>query len=134
MAVDDYKAKTVALYFADLKGAKLSMTIEALDGESEALLDSQTISDFHSGVYLKYSVKGHVKFRIKDNTDDSRGTVISGVFLIQHRRALSNLPGKKREDARLSDGSALKTRSIGRLLRHLVGDQSIHQSHRPQST
>jgi len=80
LAVNDYQAKTVALYFADFKGAKLSMTLEALDGETEEVLNSQNISDFHNGVYLKYTVKGHIKFRIKDNTDEDNGTVISGVF------------------------------------------------------
>ncbi|MBM3831936.1 MAG: hypothetical protein FJ403_01425 [Verrucomicrobia bacterium] len=80
VTINDPQPKKVALYFADFKSAKLSMTVEALDGESEEVLDSQSISEFHNGVYLKYTVKGHIKFRIKDNTDEANGTVISGIF------------------------------------------------------
>lgn len=80
VAINDYSPRSVALYFADFKGAKLSMTVEALDGETEEVLNSQSLSEFPNGVYLKYRVKGHIKFRIKDNTAEDNGTVISGIF------------------------------------------------------
>jgi hypothetical protein len=80
VVVNDHQPKSVALYFADFKGAKLSMTVEAQDGETDEVLNSQNLSEFHNGAYLRYTVKGHVKFRIKDNTPEDSGTVISGIF------------------------------------------------------
>jgi hypothetical protein len=52
--------------------------IDVLDGNSGTTLDTRTISGFTSGVYLPWTVTGHVQFRITRLA--GANAVISGSF------------------------------------------------------
>jgi hypothetical protein len=49
-----------------------------VDANSNAVLDTRTITNFHGGVYLYWNVSGHVKINVR-YTAGANG-VISGVF------------------------------------------------------
>jgi hypothetical protein len=55
--------------------------VEALDGDSGTVLNTQNVSGFGSGKYLKYTVKWHIKFKITNTgTPPFQNAVFSGVF------------------------------------------------------
>lgn len=70
--------KNVAFYLLDWDKKAGGVTVEAMDGESGAVLDTQTVSDFTNGTYLKYTLKGHIKFRFRLST--SSAAVVAGLF------------------------------------------------------
>lgn len=68
----------VALYALDWDSyGPRNQTIEVLDAASGAVLDRRTLTGFAGGQYVVWNVKGHVKFRVKNNNSNA---VISGVF------------------------------------------------------
>jgi hypothetical protein len=72
------EAKTVSFYCLDWDTTDRSMTIQAIDPENKKVLNEQTVKNFHDGIYLSYTVKGHVQFKITKVTGEN--IVISGVF------------------------------------------------------
>jgi hypothetical protein len=70
----------LALYFVDWeKTTARAQFVEVIDGETGALLDSRSVSNFAQGVYLTYLVRGSIRIRI---TGLSGGDpVLSGIFL-----------------------------------------------------
>jgi hypothetical protein len=84
----DQNAHTVALYCLDWDAAIRTQTVDILDSASGAVLDSRSISTFEGGVYLVWSLKGHVSVRI---TPTGRGNaVVSGIFFGQTLAAPAN--------------------------------------------
>ena len=67
-----------ALYALDWDQQGRSETVQILDVNSGLLLDSETISNFGSGVYLVWNLSGHVQINVLPN--NSGNGVVSGVF------------------------------------------------------
>jgi len=67
-----------ALYALDWDLQGRSETIQILDVNSGTQLDSETISNFGSGVYLVWNLSGHVQVNVLPN--NSANGVVSGVF------------------------------------------------------
>lgn len=68
----------VALYALDWDGLGRAETIQILDANTQAVLDSRTISNFGNGIYLIWNLYGHVTIRV--TTDNTVNAAISGVF------------------------------------------------------
>ncbi|HEV2200140.1 MAG TPA: hypothetical protein VGR73_09980 [Bryobacteraceae bacterium] len=69
-----------AFYFLDFENSHRTETVQVVDGDTGAVLDTQNLSNFSKGVYLVWNVAGHVKVRVT-NTDASGNAVLSGIFL-----------------------------------------------------
>jgi hypothetical protein len=68
----------VALYAIDWDALGRAETIQILDANTQALLDTRTISNFANGVYLSWNLYGHVTIQV--TTTNSVNAEISGVF------------------------------------------------------
>jgi hypothetical protein len=79
IAIADGQTHQVALYCVDWHGSNArTQRIDAIDPTSTAILDTRTLTQFSSGQYLVWSVRGHVSFKIT-NTGPSNA-VVSGLF------------------------------------------------------
>lgn len=68
----------VTFYFLDWDRLGRIQTVQILDGDTGAVLDSRTLSNYSGGVYLTWNLGGHVKLNlINQGPHDS---VISGIF------------------------------------------------------
>jgi len=74
----DTKAHRLALYVADWDNLGRSEKIEVLNEATGAVLDTRFVSDFHSGEYLVWNVRGSVKFRFTCMAGDN--AVVGGLF------------------------------------------------------
>lgn len=72
----DGQPHRIALYALDWDGGR-SMRIDVLDGSK--VLDSQTVNTFKDGVYLKWTVQGHVVFKL--TCLSGYNAALSGVFV-----------------------------------------------------
>jgi hypothetical protein len=73
----DTATHRVAFYFLDWDTGRVQ-TVEVLDGNSGAVLSTQTISGFSGGRYLVWDLRGNVRLRItKSGTFNA---VLSGIF------------------------------------------------------
>jgi hypothetical protein len=70
---------TVSLYLLDWDNSARSERVEVLDATTGALLDTQTVSGFQNGAWLKWKVRGVVRVRITRITGPN--AVASGIFL-----------------------------------------------------
>ena len=70
--------KNIEIYLLDWDNRSRAMTVDAMDGDSGTILNTQSVSAFTNGKYLKYTVKGHIKFRFTKTAGDNG--VFSGVF------------------------------------------------------
>jgi hypothetical protein len=68
----------VALYLLDLDTRSRAETISILDPTSNAVLDSQPVSNFNGGIYFIWAIKGHV--RIQVTYTGGLNAVLSGLF------------------------------------------------------
>ena len=71
-------AHTFAMYALDWDNQGRSETIQIQDASTNALLDSETIGNFGNGVYLVWSITGHVHITVTWLSGPN--AVISGVF------------------------------------------------------
>jgi len=67
-----------ALYAMDWDATARTETIQILDANSNAVLDTRTLSSFSNGVYLVWNISGHVKINVIWTGGDN--AVVSGVF------------------------------------------------------
>ena len=81
--------RQVALYMVDWEGAGRSMTVDVLDGTTQSVLDSRTISFFSSGKYLVYEGTGTLIFRFT-NTAGISNAVLSGILFGEPGSSSSN--------------------------------------------
>ncbi len=65
--VTDGKTHAISFYAIDWNSYPLTQTVKVTDGDSGAVLDSQTMSSFSGGLYLVWNVSGHVKFAVTPN-------------------------------------------------------------------
>ncbi|MBZ5610855.1 MAG: hypothetical protein LAP38_21540 [Acidobacteriia bacterium] len=68
----------VAFYFVDWDNTNRTQTAQILDGDSGAVLDTKSITNFGNGVYLTWNLSGHVTLRL--TTVVGVNTVLSGIF------------------------------------------------------
>lgn len=76
--ITDGARHRLALYFLDWDNLGRTETIDILDGSSGAVLNSQTISGFSSGIYLNWNVAGHVKIRVSNVS--GANALLNGLF------------------------------------------------------
>jgi hypothetical protein len=76
--INDGNTHQIALYQLDWDSKGRSETIEAVDGDTGAALNTQTVSSFVNGTYLLWDISGHVKFVVTRSSGDN--AVVSGVF------------------------------------------------------
>ena len=74
----DGAAHRVALYALDWDGGGRSETIQIVNAQTNAVLDTRTVSNFSGGIYLIWSLSGHVKINV--TLVSGANAVISGVF------------------------------------------------------
>ncbi|MBI3832152.1 MAG: PQQ-binding-like beta-propeller repeat protein [Planctomycetes bacterium] len=79
--ITDGKEHQVALYVLSW-GKATELTVEAVDADTGAVLDTQSVKDFVKGKYLLWNVKGQIALRIA-SVIQQEGTcaIASGVFL-----------------------------------------------------
>jgi IPT/TIG domain len=76
--ISDGHAHQFSLYTVDWDSQGRSEAVQILDAATEAVLDTETLSTFTSGVYLVWTISGHVRINIIDITGPN--AVVSGVF------------------------------------------------------
>jgi hypothetical protein len=77
--ITDGQTHQIALYTVDWdNNGPRKERIDVMDADSQAVLDSQTISDFRNGGYAVWNIQGHVVFRITNLS--SSNAVVSGIF------------------------------------------------------
>ena len=69
----------VALYLLDWDNQSRALTVQAVDGDTGAVLDTRTASAFVGGEYLVWDLQGDVTLRLI-NTGSSPSAVVSGIF------------------------------------------------------
>ncbi len=76
--ITDGNSHQVALYSVDWDGLGRAQTIQVVDAQTQAVLDSRNISNFVDGIYVVWSVSGHVRFNVMNTA--GKNAVVSGVF------------------------------------------------------
>jgi fibronectin type 3 domain-containing protein len=74
----DGKTHQFAIYCLDWDRNGRSETVEVLDADSGSVLSTRTLSDFGSGKYVVWNIKGHVKVTVTRNSGVN--SVVSGIF------------------------------------------------------
>ena len=67
VSTNDMQWRRIALYFCDWDAIGRSITVEAHDATSGALIDSRPLLNYQNGVYLVYNYRGRVYFRVRNN-------------------------------------------------------------------
>lgn len=75
----DGQIHRMALYALDQEGNTRNQTIAILNGNTNAVLNAQTLTTFNGGVYVAWDVQGHVKVQVTNNLTQL-SAVISGIF------------------------------------------------------
>ena len=69
----------MAIYSLDYYAQGLrTQTVSILDGATNAVLDSQSLSSFQNGKYLVWNLQGHVVLRVTNTS--MVNAVVSGLF------------------------------------------------------
>lgn len=72
------ETKKVSFYMVDWDAIGRRQRIDVMDAPTGALLDSRQVTDFSGGVYLTWTVVGHVRFVISKEYENA---VLSGIFV-----------------------------------------------------
>ena len=75
----DGKPHKVSLYCLDWNNSGLTQTISVVDAVSGAVLTTQAVSSFNNGLYLSWTLQGHVNL-VFTNTNSSFYAAVSGLF------------------------------------------------------
>jgi hypothetical protein len=79
VGVKGAEAKVVSLYFLDWdSGGQRALSIKLLDPNTCEVYDTRPLCAFNGGVYLRYAVKGHIRFEL--NKTAGANAVVSGCF------------------------------------------------------
>ena len=76
--MSDSEQHRISLYFLDWDRGSRAESVEVLDADSGALLDSQAITNFDAGTSAGWAVSGHVRIRVTRTSGPN--AVVSGVF------------------------------------------------------
>jgi len=87
----DGQSHPIALYAVDWDSKGRAETVQVLDGSTNVELGMETLSDFVNGVYLVWTVSGHVKITVTANSGPN--AVISGVFFGGNGSGIIHVPG-----------------------------------------
>jgi hypothetical protein len=60
----DNQQHQLSLYFVDWHHNVRTQTVQILDPNTQAILDTETITNFDTGIYLKYNIQGHVQVKV----------------------------------------------------------------------
>ena len=74
----DGNTHKISLYLLDWDSSARAETISILDANSQAVLDTETISSFHGGDYAAWNVTGHVLIQVTKT--GGVNAVVSGIF------------------------------------------------------
>ena len=74
----DANSHQIALYAVDWDLRSRSETIQIVDANSGAVLDSRKVSSFSSGIYLIWNIRGHVTIDV--TSTGGPNAVVSGIF------------------------------------------------------
>jgi hypothetical protein len=77
--LSDGKTHDLELYFLDWDTNARSEQIQISNAATGTVLDTETISSFHSGVYLDWSVSGNLVITITKT--GGANAVLSGLFI-----------------------------------------------------
>ena len=75
----DGQTHDLELYFLDWDSTARSETVQISNASTGAVLNTETVTSFHSGVYLDYAVSGNVDITITRQA--GANAVLSGLFL-----------------------------------------------------
>jgi len=75
----DGAAHQVAFYMVDWDASSRQQSIDVYDAVTGGLLDSRTLAGFQNGIYVVWSLRGHV--RLHFTTLDGPNAVLSGFFI-----------------------------------------------------
>jgi hypothetical protein len=78
ISLTDGKEHEVSLYAVDFDRQGRKQRVDVLDADTQAVLDTQGMSDFGDGRFLSWSVTGHVVIRVA--WVDGPNSVASGLF------------------------------------------------------
>ena len=74
----------VSLYLLDWERTGRWTVVDVIDADSRKRIDTQNITDFGSGIYLKYACSGRLQFRITnvytDRYTQSKDAGFSALF------------------------------------------------------
>lgn len=80
----DRSKKKVSLYFLDWQHYHRQILVDVIDVNTKKVLQSTVFSDFDNGIYLNYTITGHVQFRLTrffyDEYKDPNYPAFSGIF------------------------------------------------------
>ena len=74
----DQATHQLALYLLDWDGVNRVTRVDVLDAATQQVLATQTVQSYQAGVYLRFSVRGHVTLRFSNVS--SLNAVLSGLF------------------------------------------------------
>jgi hypothetical protein len=74
----DGQVHDVALYFVDWDSTSRQEQVQLTDALTGAVLDTETVSSFHAGVYLQWAIRGNVTFTFRKTA--GADAVLSGLF------------------------------------------------------
>jgi hypothetical protein len=80
VAITDGQTYQVALYLLDWDHQQRAETVSVIDLTTGATLDTRSVSDFGTGVYVVWQVSGHVTIQVT-NAAGSPNAVVSALFL-----------------------------------------------------
>ena len=92
----DGQSHNIELYLLDYDTTSRSEQIVLTDANTHAVLSTQTVSSFHTGVYMNYTISGNVLITITKT--GGTNAVLSGLFfdptpvVHHHRRHLVAQP------------------------------------------
>jgi hypothetical protein len=78
---NDDQPHIVSLYCVDWDTTTRDQTIEVIDYNYKNVIDTRIVSSFAGGQYLVWNIKGHVTFKITNNSINSANAVVSGIFI-----------------------------------------------------
>jgi hypothetical protein len=68
VSATDAQLHRIALYFCDFTYLGRSITVEARDAVTDVILDTRPLTDYTGGVYLVYTYRGQIYFKVRNNT------------------------------------------------------------------
>jgi len=69
-----------ALYVVDWDNNGRVETVQIVDANTGAVLDTRNLSNFANGTYLIWNLSGHVRVNVTWTTGSGTNAVVSGVF------------------------------------------------------
>jgi VCBS repeat-containing protein len=107
----DGQSHDLELYFLDWDSYSRAEQVQVTDFVTGAVLSTQTVSSFHSGVYLDYLVGGTGHIVITITRTAGANAVLSGLFLDPATGGAASVAGRRLDTS--GGRSALQTGTVG---------------------